>query len=152
MRNAIGGLLVLAAAACSGSDQPCSSYCAPIAGRYQLALGDGTISQDCAAVGASPDGGVLEIAQASSALTGTFGTASLSGTLYQSLRFTLEGDELSPAGRQETTTLRGQYAPLPADAGSGGLLSGTYELFVNQPGPGGTRTCAIDLAFDAQPL
>ena len=116
-----GLLLCSVLAGCSGEDTPCGP-CAQVAGRWLLDV-DAPVAT---CPGALPPPGSLELTQVAATLSATLDGGTLSGTLYDSRRFSLHGSAASGTGERDLLSVRAYYAPGLSDGGLDRLYDGSW--------------------------
>ena len=147
-------LAVGAAAACSASNAACFRDCPPLEGRWQVTFEPAADPSECQQLGAGVADGELVITRRTSQLAATFGGQELSGTLFDTWSFALDGQAVMDGGLGDAFSFRGAFTRgqdggTAADGGGGDRLDGLYDATLRRPGPQGTLTCRLVRSYSA---
>jgi hypothetical protein len=138
------GLLAGAAlaAACGTANRVCFQSCPPMEGRWRVVFESGSVPADCQAIDAAPVDGELSVTRQGAALTATFGGTELTGTLYESFDFSLNGQSTPNGGGLDAISFRGRYVPSSDGGTAGAQLTGVHDVTLTRTrAVGGNITC-----------
>jgi len=140
-----------AAAACSAGNAACFRSCPPLEGQWLVAFEPATDPAECRQLGLTVSDGELAVTRQTSQLAATFAGQELTGTVYDTWDFALDGQAI-PDGGVDAYSFRGRFSP-GRDGGGGAdggdRLSGQYDATLRRPGPQGTVTCRMVRSYSA---
>jgi hypothetical protein len=148
LRSVLIALSVSGAAMLGCSDALPCSRCPAIAGRYALSWESpsGTPSSACATLAPAEPPDALDLEQATASVTSHLDGIRLTGTLYDTLDFTLLGSNPVEGGGADSVQLRAQFTAASSDGGVAQIRGRAVHTY-RRTGPGPQQLCTLDRGF-----